>query len=116
MVAARERNWLNDLLESVTTLGYAVVEGVLSASFIESTREAMYRAQEAILRDVGKERLDRAGEIGVLRLMMKYDPHFFKFLEIPELLEVIDNTVSNTAIMHLQNGFILPSSSRAETP
>jgi ectoine hydroxylase-related dioxygenase (phytanoyl-CoA dioxygenase family) len=118
MVAAHERNcdWLKNALESVSTLGYAVVEGVLSASFIESTRDAMYRAQEKILSDVGRERLDRAGEIGVLRLMMKYERHFFKFLEIPELLEIIDNTVSNTAIMHLQNGFILPSTTREDSP
>jgi ectoine hydroxylase-related dioxygenase (phytanoyl-CoA dioxygenase family) len=118
LVAAHEkdRDWLKNVLESVSTFGYAVVEGVLSASFIESTRDAMYRAQEKILSDVGKERLDRAGEVGVLRLMMKYDRHFFKFLEIPELLEIIDNTVSNTAIMHLQNGFILPSSTREHSP
>jgi len=107
---------LRDLLESLGTLGYTVVEGVLSASFIESTRDAMYRAQEKILRDVGRERLERAGELGVLRLMMKYDPHFFKFLEIPELLEIIDHTVSNTAIMHLQNGFIFPSYPKEQIP
>jgi ectoine hydroxylase-related dioxygenase (phytanoyl-CoA dioxygenase family) len=83
-----------------------VVDGVLSASFIETTRDAMYRTQEKIVREVGAQP-SQAGERGVLRLMMKYDPHFFKFLEIPELLTVVDNTVSNTAIMHLQNGFIL---------
>ena len=117
MIAARERNqdWLRSVLESVSTRGYAVVEGVLSRSFLESTRDAMYRTQEEILRDVGRERLERAGENGVLRLMMKYDPHFFRFLEIPELLEIIDSTVSNTAIMHLQNGFILPSSTTEQT-
>ena len=117
MVAARERNrdWLKDVLDGVKTLGYAVVEGVISASFLESTRDAMYRTQEKILRDVGQARLERAGENGVLRLMMKYDPHFFQFLEIPEVLEVIDNTVSTTAIMHLQNGFILPSSPKEQT-
>jgi ectoine hydroxylase-related dioxygenase (phytanoyl-CoA dioxygenase family) len=104
------------MLESVNTLGYAVVEGVLSASFLESTRDAMYRTQEKILRDLGKERLERAGEMGVLRLMMKYDPHFFRFLEIPEVLEIVDSTVSTTAIMHLQNGFILPSSPKEQTP
>jgi ectoine hydroxylase-related dioxygenase (phytanoyl-CoA dioxygenase family) len=43
--------------------------------------------------------------------MMKYDAHFFRFLEIAELLMLVDATVSDTAIMHLQNGFILPSSS-----
>ena len=117
-VAAYERNqdWLRNVLESVTTLGYAVVEGVLSTAFIESTRQAMYRTQEKILRDVGQERLDRAGESGVLRLMMKYDPHFFQFLEIPELLAVVDSSVSQTAIMHLQNGFILPPSPKEQKP
>src|SRR4030095_5991579 len=96
MVAAREknRNWLGDVLDSVSTLGYAVVEGVLGSVFLESTRDAMYRTQEEIVRDVGKERLERAGENGVLRLMMKYDPHFFQFLEIPEVLEIVDSTVS----------------------
>jgi ectoine hydroxylase-related dioxygenase (phytanoyl-CoA dioxygenase family) len=29
-------------------------------------------------------------------------------LELPEVLEVVDHTVSNTAILHLQNGLILP--------
>jgi len=102
-------DWANGALDQVRTAGYAVVESVLSGSFIQATREAMYRAQEAIFRDVGHERLSRAGELGVLRLMLKYDPHFFRFLEIPELLALIDGSVSNTAIMHLQNGFILPS-------
>ena len=107
---------MNCILEQVSTAGYAVVESVLSESFIQATREAMYRAQDAIRLDVGQERLSRAGESGVLRLMMKYDPHFFRFLEIPELLAIIDGSISNTAIMHLQNGFILPSHPPGETP
>jgi ectoine hydroxylase-related dioxygenase (phytanoyl-CoA dioxygenase family) len=119
MVAAsgpRHPEWLGNVLASVSRLGYGVVEGVLGKSFLETTRAAMYRASERIFCDVGAARLERAGEIGVLRLMMKYEPHFFKFLEIPEVLEVIDNTVSKTAIMHLQNGFILPSSRKEEIP
>ena len=111
----RNLNWANDVVEDVRAVGYAVVEDVLSASFIRTTREAMYRAQEQILRDVGQERLLRAGELGVLRLMLKYDPHFFQFLEIPELLAIVEATVSDTAIMHLQNGFILPSSPKGAT-
>jgi len=47
---------------------------------------------------------------------MKYDSHFIKFLEIPEVLVVVDKTVSETAVLHLQNGFILPSFSVSETP
>jgi ectoine hydroxylase-related dioxygenase (phytanoyl-CoA dioxygenase family) len=112
----RNREWAINVLESVRALGYAVVERVLSTSFIEATRDAMYRTQEKILGDVGKERLELAGEMGVLRLMMKYDSHFFRFLELPELLALIDITVSDTAIMHLQNGFILPPSRKGQTP
>src|ERR1044072_7888238 len=107
---------MNGGLDQLSTNGYAVVESVLSDSFLQTTRDAMYRAQEAIWHDVGQERLNRAGELGVLRLMLKYDPHFFKFLELPQVLSVIDATVSNTAIMHLQNGFILPSLPPGQTP
>src|SRR6266849_582898 len=118
MVAAsrqRNRNWGRKVIQEVRSAGYAVVEDVLSDSFLQATREAMYRTQEAIALDVGKERLLRAGESGVLRLMLKYDSHFFQFLEIPELLILVGGTVSDTAIMHLQNGFILPSSSKRQT-
>src|SRR5262249_26669761 len=67
-------------------------------------------------REVGEERLTRAGELGVMRLPMKFDAHFFKFLELPEVLAVVDRTVSETAILHLQNGFILPSFPKSEMP
>lgn len=107
---------MKEVLEQVRTDGYAVMESVLSDSFLTTTREAMYRAQEAIWRDVGEERLSRAGELGVLRLMLKYEPHFFRFLEIPEVLAIVDGAVSNNAIMHLQNGFILPSLPAGQTP
>jgi ectoine hydroxylase-related dioxygenase (phytanoyl-CoA dioxygenase family) len=53
---------LQNALESLRYTGYAVVEGLLETSLIRTTREAMYRAQEAILRDIGEERLKRAGE------------------------------------------------------
>lgn len=73
----------------------------------------MYRVQKAIELEVGHERLKQAGELGVLRLMLKFEPHFLRFLEIPEALAIVDATVSETAILHLQNGFILPSYSAA---
>lgn len=112
----REKEWLALTLESVRCVGYALVQDVLDSRLIETTRAAMYRVQEQIRSDLGEERLRLAGELGVLRLMMKYDMHFFKFLEIPEVLAVIDATVSETAILHLQNGFILPSFPKSGTP
>jgi ectoine hydroxylase-related dioxygenase (phytanoyl-CoA dioxygenase family) len=65
---------------------------------------------------VGKERLRRAGELGVLRIMLKFDPVFIRLLEIPEVLAIVDASVSPTAILHLQNGFILPTFPPHATP
>jgi ectoine hydroxylase-related dioxygenase (phytanoyl-CoA dioxygenase family) len=109
-------NWLPLVTESLRHAGAAVVTGVLTRDFREETRERMYAARREIVRDVGEERLARAGEMGVLRLLFKYDPFFFRFLEVPELLAVVDATVSDTAILHLQNGFILPSHPAGATP
>jgi ectoine hydroxylase-related dioxygenase (phytanoyl-CoA dioxygenase family) len=108
--------WLARSLKDLRTEGYALVEQVLSPEFVRTTRDAMYRAQEEIVSEVGRDRLAQAGELGVLRLMLKYNQWFFSFLEIPELLAIVDGTVGETAIMHLQNGFILPSFARGEIP
>jgi ectoine hydroxylase-related dioxygenase (phytanoyl-CoA dioxygenase family) len=109
-------HWLERTLELLRVYGCAIVEGVLDRSFLGEAKAAMYRVQTAIVNDIGTERLQRAGELGVLRLMLKYDSFFFRFFEIPEMLAIVDQTVSDTAIVHLQNGFILPPYPRGETP
>ena len=111
-----QSDWLLQTVNAVRTAGYMIVEGVLDASVVAETRDRMYAVQKKIQSDVGKDRLTRAGELGVLRNMMKYDEFFLKYLELPEVLQVVDATVSNTAILHLQNGFILPSFPPGEVP
>lgn len=69
----------------------------------------MYRAQTLVEREVGLARLRQAGELGVLRLMMRHSQSFIDLLNLDEVLAVVDAIVSPTAILHLQNGFILPS-------
>jgi ectoine hydroxylase-related dioxygenase (phytanoyl-CoA dioxygenase family) len=108
---ATATDWLQPTLNAVRSIGYAVVERVLDGDVLSRTRDAMYRCRAAILTDIGEDRLARAGELGVLRLMMKYEPVFFEFLRLRQLLAVVDAIVSPTAILHLQNGFILPSAS-----
>ncbi|MBV9191314.1 MAG: phytanoyl-CoA dioxygenase family protein [Betaproteobacteria bacterium] len=103
-----QRDWLAKCCEAVRTQGCCIVDGVLAPSSLGEVRDAMYRAQERILAEVGAARLERAGERGVLRLMMKFEPRLLRFLELPELLAIVDEHVSPTAILHLQNGFILP--------
>ena len=108
--------WLSRAVDALTHVGYFVLEGVLDERMIEATREALLGTQRKIVEEVGRERLDRAGELGVLRLMMKYDPHFYDFLAIPEMLAALDTYLAPTAVLHTQNGFVLPSLSANETP
>lgn len=105
----RSGNWLSLALEAISCVGYTVVEGVVATSMLAATRSKMYEVQQKIVTEIGQRRLSGAGEIGVLRLMPKYDEFFLRYLALPELLDVVNATVSETAIMHLQNGFILPS-------
>lgn len=110
-MSAEQREDLNleQVLEDLRYVGYALVPNVLGPELIEQIRVAMYATKTKIVEEVGEERLKAAGELGVLRLACKYDPVFLRLLELPQVLQVIDATVSPTAIMHLQNGFILPS-------
>jgi ectoine hydroxylase-related dioxygenase (phytanoyl-CoA dioxygenase family) len=112
----RDALWLRRVVEALRYRGFAIVENVLNDAFVRETRDAMYSTQDKIRREIGEARLDAAGELGVLRLMCKFDTHFLRFLEFPELLAVVDSAVSETAIMHLQNGFILPSLPPKKTP
>ena len=111
-VSRKQAQWLSLTLDAVSAAGYMIVEDVLSRDHIETIREHMYAVQPKIVAEVGQERLNRAGERGVLRLMMKYDPFFISLLEIPEVLAVVDATVSETAILQAQNGLALPPDSR----
>jgi ectoine hydroxylase-related dioxygenase (phytanoyl-CoA dioxygenase family) len=108
--------WLETALDSLMRVGYAVVPGVLDEGMLAWIREAMYGVQRDIVREVGQERLDRAGERGVLRLMFRFDERFLRLLELPPMLEIVDRTVSPTAVLHLQNGFILPSAPAGQAP
>jgi ectoine hydroxylase-related dioxygenase (phytanoyl-CoA dioxygenase family) len=112
----KDPDWLTKTVETMHALGYVAVSGVIDEATLGRIQEAMYSAQKAITAEVGPERLKLAGEVGVLRLLCKYDQVFLDMLARPEILAVIDATVSATAILHLQNGFILPSFKPGEAP
>jgi ectoine hydroxylase-related dioxygenase (phytanoyl-CoA dioxygenase family) len=106
--AKTEADWLENALDGLKYAGAAIITDVLDQELLDRVRTAMYEAQKRTLEEVGQERLDRAREVGVMRVMLSYDPVFAELLQLPELLAVVDNTVSETAVMHLQNGLILP--------
>lgn len=111
--AEKHPDWLAGVLHDLSKDGFTIVENIIDSTFLDETRRRMYAVQKSIETDIGLDRIKRAGEIGVLRLMMCYDDWFFRFLELPQILAVIDATISPTAIMHLQNGFILPPVNRS---
>jgi ectoine hydroxylase-related dioxygenase (phytanoyl-CoA dioxygenase family) len=107
-ISASNSEWLPRTLESLRFAGCAVVTDVVDSDTLAQTRDAARETQKRIRGDVGEDRLERAGELGVLRLMLAYEPFFIRYLELPEVLAVVDATVSETAILHLQNGLVLP--------
>ncbi len=107
-VSAKTSDWLERVLEALPLAGCAIVTDVLDAKLIEETKAAMLRARTKIRAEIGKDKLKAAGELGVLRLMLKYEPFLLGLLELEPVLSVVDNTVSPTAILHLQNGIIHP--------
>jgi ectoine hydroxylase-related dioxygenase (phytanoyl-CoA dioxygenase family) len=115
-LSARRPEWLFAALGGMRRDGFAIVEDVLSGAALGRTRAKMYDVQERIRADVGARRLERAGELGVLRLMLRYDGHFFSLLELEAVLAVVDSCLSSTAILHLQNGLILPPCSESAAP
>ena len=109
-VDVREQSdWLALVVEAVRHEGAAAILGVLDDEMLGRLRAGLYKVREHNLATIGEERLARAGERGVLRVMGHIDPVFFELLELKTLLSVIDAIVGPTAIMHLQNGFIVPS-------
>lgn len=107
-ISIKDDFWLDSVSETVENLGFAVVKNVLSKEFTEKLKKSLHVTEEKIIKEVGEHKLHRANEKGVLRLICKFSPIFLKILEIPEILAVVDRLLSPTAIMHLQNGFILP--------
>jgi len=107
-ISASDSGWLPPTLEALSYAGCAIVTDVVDSDTLAQTRDAARETQKRIRSDVGEDRLDRAGELGVLRLMLAYEPFFLRFLELPEVLAVVDATVSESSILHLQNGLVLP--------
>lgn len=108
-VSSTDSNWLDTVVHRISEDGIVIVTDVLSADLVSETRHEMDVALDAVKAEIGNDRLIAAGEAGVARIPMKYSSHFFTFFEIPELLAIIDKVIGPTAICHLQNVFVLPS-------
>lgn len=85
-----------------------MLEDIFDAPMLEAVREGLHQGLALVRDTVGDAALQRAGEIGVVRAPMLAGNVFFRLLESEEILEIVDAALSPTAILHLQNGFVLP--------
>ncbi|HTD09372.1 MAG TPA: hypothetical protein VK680_10810, partial [Solirubrobacteraceae bacterium] len=83
-------DWLSQTQEALRYSGGAIVTDVLTRELCERIRSAMYAVQDRTVKELGRERLARAPELGVLRIMVDYDPIFLDLLALPEMLAIID--------------------------
>lgn len=95
-------------IDAINEYGVFVVENVLSNEKCEYYKTALDIVAKKITEEVGEEKIERALNYGdnSMRLMMRYHPAFIEILEIPILVEVVDNLLSEQAILKFQHGFI----------
>lgn len=115
-LSVTQPNAIDLAIDALRITGFAIIENVFDSGYLAAIKAALRNAQERVKADIGEDRLKDAGELGVVRLPFGYDPFLFRLLEQATLLELVDRTVSATAILHLMNGFVLPPFAPAKAP
>lgn len=116
MIPVIDKNSTNRIIEmrnAIDSHGVFAMESVLDADEIEYYKNALFDVEKKMIADIGESKFLQARKNGdnALRLMMKYNPAFYKFLEIPLLVETVHHVLSDMAILKFQNGFIQRSPS-----
>lgn len=101
--------WLEDCINLVKTAGFCILENVIRPEGCLNGIHALDETYGYIKEEISPQRLMNAGEEGVLRAPMKFSSYFMQLLENTNLQKIVDNILSDTSILHLQNGFIFPS-------
>lgn len=107
-VDASNENWLKEAKELVKHVGFCVVENALKPEDCVKGIQALKDSYSQVEDLIGLSRLKRAGEEGVIRAPMSFDDYFFGLLENAQIQSISESLVSETSILHLQNGFIFP--------
>lgn len=102
-----DERWLDRGVELLKADGVFILERVLDRALCELLTQASLKAQHQILCEVGLQRLEAAGEDGIVRFPLKYQPEFSALLEAPLVNVLVSNYLSPTAICHLMNAILL---------
>jgi len=107
-VSSKHPRRLPSILAALRADGCAVLEDVFDEATLSAIRDGLHVGLTLVREQAGQAALQRTGELGVVRAPMLASDAFFRLLETPELLEIVDAMLSPAAILHLQNGFVLP--------
>lgn len=101
-------NRIVEMQSAIDSHGVFAMESVLDDKQIEYYKNALFDVEKKMIADIGESKFLQARKNGdnALRLMMKYNPAFYEFLEIPMLVETVHHLLSDMAILKFQNGFI----------
>ena len=81
-VSFDNENWLSQSYEIVSQLGFCLLTNVFDHAFCDKGIAALDNSYSKIIKEIGLDRLGRAGEVGVCRAPMSYDPFSLSYLKI----------------------------------
>ena len=109
IVNSNDNDWLKKCSKSISQTGFCLVSDVIDDKNCTQGIQALKGAHKKVTNLIGSERLERSGEEGVIRAPMSFEDYFFALLENEKIQKTSELFVSETSILHLQNGFIFPS-------
>jgi ectoine hydroxylase-related dioxygenase (phytanoyl-CoA dioxygenase family) len=117
-VHSTEPDWLARVLELLRDTGFAIVPEVASDAECSRAREALAPVVVKQAEQIGAEAFARAREAGdrEVRVLFGTDPFFFRFLEHPVLLALVDAYLSPTATLRFQQSGVIPGCSGVGRP
>jgi ectoine hydroxylase-related dioxygenase (phytanoyl-CoA dioxygenase family) len=107
--SALEESWIEQALASLLEDGVFVLTDVLSENVCSRLLEASIEAQRLVVTEIGRNRLEEAGEIGVVRMPIKQSDHFLILVDNEPVNALVDRFISPSAICHLMNAILLPA-------
>ena len=99
--------WLQSGIELLNHDGVFVLDKVLNPAVCDRLISAAEEAYAHLARETGLDRLQRAGESGVVRFPLKFHDDFSVLLGNPQVFDCVSQFVSPFAICHLMNAILL---------
>lgn len=108
IISSLEEDWLPRVMTALAVDGVVVLTDVMRESECKVVLDAALDVQAIIRGEIGSDRLKNAGEIGVVRMPLKYSDAFITILDNDVVNHVVDQILGPSAICHLINAILLP--------